>query len=235
MLNKAPYLCTIPGSVGNKEVKRMLVDSGADVSLIAEDLVPEGTVREAPIPVEGVGKHTKMYDTAHVPITVQGRTKKVQVAIAPIADIPYAAILGTNIPGTKHTWWWQGEPAATFSHPETQAQEDCEKEGQTPGGAGERTGQVGQESANNPGSGPQQRQQLEQEQPPECIPPRGEQGSQQDPKEQTANAAVVTRAKARQQQQQQTDDNSCQQQQNSNGRQQQQDPANNSGDGSSRQ
>jgi len=188
----------------------MLVDSGADVSLIADDLLPAGTKRETPIPVEGVGKNAKLYDTAQVPITIQGTTKMVQVAIAPTADIPYGVILGNNIPDTQHTWKWQigqDKPAAVFAHP---ADDKQSSQPAAPGGAGERARQVVQEKATCPGA----QNQLTAHQPSEQQPvaqytvhqfglqPTDSQQQQvehcerQDPTQEPAIAAVITRRQA---------------------------------------
>jgi len=76
---KGPY-CTVPGFVAKHEVKRMLVDSGANISLIAEDLVPEGTIKGDTVTVEGVGDQLQKYHTADIPITIKGKTAMVHMA-----------------------------------------------------------------------------------------------------------------------------------------------------------
>ena len=157
---KQPYLCTVSGTVGDKTVSRILVDSGADISIIADDLLPADTRREQPIAVEGVGKNTKLYDTAQVPVTIEGKTKLVQMAIAPIADIPYGVILGTNIPETELSWKWQrqhDEPTAVFNH-------SAGNHTQATGGAGERVSQVARENAISPEPETEQPEAAQQEQ-----------------------------------------------------------------------
>ena len=49
---------------GDTKVSRMLIDTGVDILLIAEDLVPEAVERGQPVWVEGVDKQTQLYRTA---------------------------------------------------------------------------------------------------------------------------------------------------------------------------
>jgi len=95
---------TVQGMVGNRPVQRMLVDTGADISLIASDMVPHKTKLGKPIWVEGVGKQSQLYQTAEVPVTIQGVTEKVLMAVAPTAHIPFSVVLGRNVPGYNVTW-----------------------------------------------------------------------------------------------------------------------------------
>ena len=91
-----PY--TVPGSIGET-----LIDTGADMSLVAEDLVPPGTQMSKSVWVEGVGDQLQLYQTAKLPVTIMGQKTELTAAIAPIHHIPFAVILGRNVPGLKHT------------------------------------------------------------------------------------------------------------------------------------
>ena len=97
-----PY--TVQGSVGNTPVSRMLIDSGADISLIAKDLVPEAVRTGKPVWVEGVGKRSQFYQTAQVPVTISGKQTEVLMAVTPVHHIPYSVVLGRNVPGLRLTW-----------------------------------------------------------------------------------------------------------------------------------
>lgn len=100
---------TLSGEVGNTTVQKMLVDTGADLSLLAEDLVPAGTKMLEPVWVEGIGEQLQLYDTAKVPFNIMGKSTQLLVAIAPTHHIPFAVILGRNVPGLKLIWSVDGK------------------------------------------------------------------------------------------------------------------------------
>jgi len=174
--------------------------------------LPPGTVKEGTIPVEGVGKHLKSYQTAQVPITVQGNTKMVEMAIAPTADIPYPVILGNNIPGTSHTWKWMKEleePAAVFSHPDTkQPPAALADHDQASERAREGASQVVWENAKEAEPGGQHQQEAQESQnqqlqrtPATAEDNRGKPSEKEDPTQPPMTVApTVTRAASRQHQ-----------------------------------
>jgi len=90
--------------VGERPVNRMLIDTGADISLIAEDMLPRATQLGKPVWVEGVGKQSQLYKTAQIPVTIQGVTTEVLMAVAPTKHIPFSVVLGRNVPGMTFSW-----------------------------------------------------------------------------------------------------------------------------------
>lgn len=72
--------------------------------MIAEDLVPEAVRIGKPVWVEGVGKQSQLYQTATVPVTIAGKQTEVLMVVTPMQHIPYAVVLGRNVPGLKLMW-----------------------------------------------------------------------------------------------------------------------------------
>jgi len=52
-------------------VQQMLIDSGAEISLIAKDMLPKNTKLGKPVWVEGVGDRSQLYQTALVTISIR--------------------------------------------------------------------------------------------------------------------------------------------------------------------
>lgn len=95
---------TVKGKVGEQPVQRMLIDSGAYISLIAQDMLPSTAKLGKPVWVEGVGKQSQLYKTAEIPVTIQGVTTEVLMAVAPTRHIPFSVVLGRNVPGLTFKW-----------------------------------------------------------------------------------------------------------------------------------
>ena len=140
---------TVQGKVGERPVKRMLIDTGADISLIAMDMLPRSAKLGKPVWVEGVGKQSQLYKTAQVPVTIQGVTETVLMAVAPTQHIPFSVVLGRNVPGLNFTWTFgtqQKVVAAKKGSKDTTTVDktSTNRDNQV---AGERASQVVQESA----------------------------------------------------------------------------------------
>ena len=105
--------------------------------------MPPGTQMSKSVWVEGVGDQLQLYKTAKLPVTIMGQKTELLAAIAPIHHIPFAVVLGRNVPGLKHTW--------------TMEITDNTNNGgdQEVGGAGEWASQVVLESASSPVPGSQ--------------------------------------------------------------------------------
>ena len=82
----------------------ILCDSGANISIISEHLMPKKPKFCSYVAVGSVGDHTNTYRTILVPTVLFGRTVKLFVAVAPRSHLPADVILGRNIPGLIITW-----------------------------------------------------------------------------------------------------------------------------------
>ena len=142
--------------------------------------------------MEKIGDQLQSYDTATIPLTIKGRTTNVLMAIAPVHHIPYAVVLGRNVPGLKFSWSVDGEEI-TLSTSKADNTSNLRGKGQESGGAGERASQVVQESAGIPAPGP--RRPLGEE-----DSNQGKHGVQQDPKQEkkTVTKTVTFKEKERQ-------------------------------------
>ena len=104
---------TVSGAVGDKPVESMLLDSGADISIVAEHLVPESIPYCDTVTVVGVGGQQNSYKTALVPITIKGKSMSLFAAIAPTNHLTHEVILGRNLPGMSIKWSFELEEDTT--------------------------------------------------------------------------------------------------------------------------
>ena len=104
---------TVSGAVGDKPVESMLLDSGADISIVAEHLVPKSIPYCDTVTVVGVGGQQNSYKTALVPITIKGKSMSLFAAIAPTNHLTHEVILGRNLPGMSIKWSFELEEDST--------------------------------------------------------------------------------------------------------------------------
>ena len=103
---------TVSGSVGEVKVRKMLCDSGATISVIADNLVPQGTVIGEQVSIgTAAGEDPAMYPTALIPTLINDLSVKLYAAIVPAGSMPFPVILGRYIPGAKVTWGLRVETA----------------------------------------------------------------------------------------------------------------------------
>lgn len=144
------------GKIGNKEVT-LFMDSGADISVIARDLLPEAYEQCMPVIAKGFRSNSncKLCQTAVFQAEIEGKPIKLLAAVVPREETPHPAIIGRNVPGIG----WSVTIKTT-----TDTQTDKKEErGQEAGGAGEGASQVVQESAVFPAPVPQMSSQLQQQ------------------------------------------------------------------------
>ena len=82
----------------------MLCDSGANIAMISEHLIPKEPKFCGYVVVGCVGDHTNAYRAILVPTILFGKSFKLYVAVAPRSHLPADVILGRNIPDLVITW-----------------------------------------------------------------------------------------------------------------------------------
>ena len=96
---------TMPGMVGSMEIREMLCDSGATISVVSDSLVPEGSRLNEEVHIAtATGGDTTAYPTALVPAVINGRAVELYAAVVPASRMTFPVILGRYIPGAKVTW-----------------------------------------------------------------------------------------------------------------------------------
>ena len=95
---------TKPGMVGGRQVD-LFMDSGADSSIIAKELLPSGYIQCMPVEVTGVNSRsqTKTCQTALFPAVIDGLEVMMFAAVADQKDLPHPFIVGRSIPGLDIT------------------------------------------------------------------------------------------------------------------------------------
>ena len=122
-----------PGKIGNKPVS-MFMDSGADISVIARDLLPEDNVQCLPVLAKGFGSSTKP-ETLQTALFQAGQPLQLLAAVAPRHAMTHPVIIGRHIPGKK-----------VQDDPDQPNQQQIREAGE----AGEPTSQVVEERAQDP-------------------------------------------------------------------------------------
>ena len=96
---KEPW--TILGKINGQETADMLLDSGAEVTVLASEVVPPECYTGGQAEVRGVFPRVKLFDLANVTLEVNGWTLDLEVLVAPPGSLRHAALLGRDIPGLE--------------------------------------------------------------------------------------------------------------------------------------
>ena len=111
------------GKIGTKKVEA-LMDSGADVSIIAKHLLPTKFTSCGPVWVKVFGGQVQKYPTVVVPATLEGTDVDLFCAVAPASHLPNPVIIGRNIPGYVVRWTVDIQPAETQTDREEKSTEE---------------------------------------------------------------------------------------------------------------
>ena len=96
---------TVPGRVGSMEIKEMLCDSGATISVVSDSLVPQDNRLNEEVRIAtATGGDTTTYPTALVPAEINGSAVELYAAVVPASRMTFPVILGRYIPGARVTW-----------------------------------------------------------------------------------------------------------------------------------
>ena len=77
----------------------ILLDTGAAVSIVARDLLPNNYTRGEPICLEGFGGAPAMYETSIMPVSWDGEDFELKMAVAPRQRLKRSAIIGRELLG----------------------------------------------------------------------------------------------------------------------------------------
>ena len=102
--------CIVSGSIGQKRIRRMLVDSGAEISVVVEDLVPQDAPTIGRTRVQGATGGPVDCRTVSLPVTVKGRSFTLEAAVLPKSHLSFPVLLGKNTPGLQIHWSIGPEP-----------------------------------------------------------------------------------------------------------------------------
>ena len=102
--------CVVSGTVAGKRVKKFLVDSDADISVVTQDLVPEKTTTVGQTMVTGATGEPVDCQLVELPVSVRGRHFKLEAAVLPRGSLSYPVLLGKNTPGLHIQWSIGPEP-----------------------------------------------------------------------------------------------------------------------------
>ena len=94
----------VEGLIDGQKVSDMLCDSGANISMIAEHLMPKQPKFCGYVAFGSVGDHTNTYRAILVPTILFGKELQLFAAVAPRSHLPADVILGRNVPGVVITW-----------------------------------------------------------------------------------------------------------------------------------
>lgn len=85
--------------IGDKYAEDVLLDSGANISMVSEDILPDPLFIDGRVWVERVDTDPKLYCTTTMNIKIAGMNILVTMAILPRKTLRWSAIIGTNLRG----------------------------------------------------------------------------------------------------------------------------------------
>lgn len=96
---------TKPGKVGGREVE-LFMDSGADMAIIARELLPDEYIQCYPVQVTGVNSKSqpRTFQTALFPAVVDGHEVTMIAAVEEGDHLPHPFIIGRSVPGLEIKW-----------------------------------------------------------------------------------------------------------------------------------
>jgi len=95
---------SVPGKIAGKEVSDILLDTGADTSVVSHDLVPEGTKHEATVIMRSVTGTKMPCPQVTLPVEVNGSLINLSALVAPRRMLQRDTLLGTDCPGLVVQW-----------------------------------------------------------------------------------------------------------------------------------
>ena len=96
--------CVVQGTVAGKKIKNILVDSGAEISVASEEIVPSSAKTKGQTMVAGATGAPVKCKLVDLPISIKGRNFQLQVAVLPQGSLSYPLLLGRDTPGLKIHW-----------------------------------------------------------------------------------------------------------------------------------
>lgn len=96
--------CVVQGQVAGKKIKNILVDSGAEISVASEEIVPLSAETKGQTMVAGATGTPVNCRLVDLPISIKGRDFQLQVAVLPQGSLSYPLLLGRDTPGLKIHW-----------------------------------------------------------------------------------------------------------------------------------
>lgn len=96
--------CVVQGRVAGKKIKNILVDSGAEISVASEEIVPSSAETKGQTMVAGVTGTPVNCRLVDLPISINERDFQLQVAVLPQGSLSYPLLLGRDTPGLRIHW-----------------------------------------------------------------------------------------------------------------------------------
>ena len=98
---KAPW--TVSGHINGMEAKEMLIDTGAEVTVVAKEILPNECLNGKQMEARGLIPTVTTFDLADVTLEVGDWELELEVLVAPLGSLKYTALLGRDIPGLEVT------------------------------------------------------------------------------------------------------------------------------------
>ena len=96
--SKKPNPFIIEGTIQGKKFGQLILDSGADATIISEMAVPSHCLTDRGAEARGFGQNTTFCEIARVDLELEGRRTIVDALVAPNNTLPGIALLGRDIP-----------------------------------------------------------------------------------------------------------------------------------------
>lgn len=94
---------SLSGKINGKQVDNMLLDTGAAITVVSEDIIPRETKNGNTIALRGLRPGITMFDLADVQLDLGGGKIDLEVAVAPSGTLTHPALIGRDVPGMEFT------------------------------------------------------------------------------------------------------------------------------------
>lgn len=95
----------VPGKVAGKPVTQVMLDTGADTTVISSDLIPPGTPTDRTLIVKGLGSGWMLCPYVKIPVHAKGETVELRALVMPRSIVGRDVLLGRDTLGLEYNWW----------------------------------------------------------------------------------------------------------------------------------
>ena len=95
---------SISGKINGKQVDNMLLDTGAAITVVSEDIISKEAIAKNgnTVPLRGLRPGITMFELADQ-LELGGGTIDLEVAVAPSGPLTHPALIGRDVPGMQLT------------------------------------------------------------------------------------------------------------------------------------
>ena len=94
----------VEGKIGDTTLNDILIDTGAEISVVAKDIVPQETKIIGKTTIKGATGSEVVCNRVSIPVQVAGKQFDLEAAVLPRSKLGNSALIGQNCPGLRVQW-----------------------------------------------------------------------------------------------------------------------------------